>query len=152
MKWLYKSSPTASEWSQGVCSGGWVQPSHLSSVKGLTEQWFSPDDPSWLRPFGILAGCACQALTAQEACYNNTYVSTRAEIEWQYCRTLTNIETRLVLGNSAKMATADGVVPECHVVSSYSRSIKCVIAFCWHFLHSSWHSMGPVVSWAILHE
>lgn len=25
-----------------------------------------------------------------------------------------------------------------HVVSSYSRSIGCVILFCWHFLHSSW--------------
>lgn len=152
MKWLYNTPPTASEWSQGVCSEGWVQPSHLSSVKGLTEQWFSPNDPGWLRPFGILAGCACQVLTAQEVCYNNTYVSTRAEIEWQYCRKLTDNKTPLVLGNSAKMATADSSVPEFHVVSSYSRSIRCVIPFCWHFLHSSWDSMRPVASWAILHE
>lgn len=40
--------------------------------------------PGWLRSLGILAEGACQAITAKEVCYNNTYVSTRAEIEWQY--------------------------------------------------------------------
>lgn len=87
--------------------GGWSQ-SHLSSVKGLTQQSFSPDDPGWLRPFGIKAGCACQALTAQEVCYNTTYVSTQAESEWQYFKKLTGKKKNpLVLGNSAKTATAN---------------------------------------------
>lgn len=152
MKWLYNSPPTASEWSQGFSSERWVEQSHLSSVKGLTERWFSPDDPGWLRPFGIFAGCACQALTAQEVCYNNTYVSTRAEIEWQYCRKLTDDKIPRVLGNSAKTATADSSGTEFYVVSSYSRSIRCVIPLCCHFLHSSWDLIRPVASWAILYE
>lgn len=111
----------------------------------------------WLRLFGIKAGCACQALTAQEVCYNSTYVSTRAEIEWQYFKKLTDIKNkRLVFGNTAKRATADCSVPESHVDSSYSRSIRCVILFCWHFLHCSWDFRGassilsnsaPIQSW-----
>lgn len=98
----------------------------------------------WLRLFGIKAGCACQALTAQEVCYNSTYVSTRAEIEWQNFKKLTDIKNKpLVLGNTAKRATADGSVPESHVDSSYSRSIRCVIVFC-----SSWdfHGASSILS------
>lgn len=152
MKWLYNSPPTASERSQGVCREGWVQPSQLShcSVKGLTEQWFSPDDLGWLRPFGSLEelclpspyrpGSVLQTHLRERSCWN--WMTIMQEVDWQ--------KNPSSIGKLCWKRQPQTVV--CHMGSSYSRSIWCVILFSYHFLHSSWDSMRPVASWEILDE